>query len=61
MFNKQQEYCQIGTAYEDKIGKTIFIVTSYSNQSAEKTSSQLIMQLLEAQVKNEEYEMEKSA
>ena len=61
MFNKQPEYCQIGTAFEDKISKTTFIVTSYVNQAAEKTSSQLIIQLLESQVKNKEYETEKSA
>ncbi len=40
-------YRQLGEQYEEDIGGTRFIVTSYSNQSARKTSEQLIMQLLE--------------
>lgn len=39
-------YRRLGEQYED-ISGTKFIVTSYSNQSAQKTSEQLIMQLLE--------------
>ena len=38
---------RLGEQYEEDIGGTKFIVTSYSNQSAQKTSEQLIMQLLE--------------
>jgi hypothetical protein len=43
---EENNYRRLGEQYED-IGGTRFIVTSYSNQSAQKTSEQLIMQLLE--------------
>lgn len=43
---EENNYRRLGEQYED-ISGTKFIVTSYSNQSAQKTSEQLIMQLLE--------------
>ena len=44
---EENNYRRLGEQYEEDIGGTKFIVTSYSNQSAQKTSEQLIMQMLE--------------
>ena len=44
---EENNYRRLGEQYEEDIGDTKFIVTSYSNQSAQKTSEQLIMQLPE--------------
>lgn len=44
---EENNYRRLGEQYEEDIGGTKFIVTSYSNQSAQKTSEQLIMQLRE--------------
>lgn len=44
---EENNYRRLGEQYEEDIGGIKFIVTSYSNQSAQKTSEQLIMQLLE--------------
>ena len=44
---EENNYRRLGEQYEEDIGSTKFIVTSYSNQSAQKTSEQLIMQMLE--------------
>ena len=44
---EENNYRRLGEQYEEDIGGTKFIVTSYSNQSAQKTSEQLIMQLPE--------------
>lgn len=44
---EENNYRRLGEQYEEDIGGTKFIVTSYSNQSSQKTSEQLIMQMLE--------------
>lgn len=44
---EENNYRRLGEQYEEDIGGTKIIVTSYSNQSAQKTSEQLIMQLPE--------------
>lgn len=44
---EENNYRRLGEQYEEDIGGTRFIVTSYSNQSSQKTSEQLIMQMLE--------------
>ena len=44
---EENNYRRLGEQYEENIGGTKFIVTWYSNQSAQTTSEQLIMQLLE--------------
>ena len=44
---EENNYRRLGEQYEEDICGTKFIVTSYSNQSAQKTSERLIMQLLE--------------
>ena len=51
---EENSYRRLGKQYEEDIGGTKFIVTSYSNQSAQKTSEQLIMQMLERPAENME-------
>ena len=57
---KNSEYRQIGE-HKDKIGKVTFVVNSFTDQSADKTSEQLIMQMLEAKVINNDFKMEECA
>lgn len=45
---EENNYRRLGEQYEEDIGGTKFIVTSYSNQSAQKTSEQLIMVIIRA-------------
>ena len=57
---KNNEYRQIGE-HKEKIGKITFVVNSFTDQSADKTSEQLIMQMLEAKVINNDFKMEECA
>ena len=45
---EENNYRRLGEQYEEDIGGTKVIVTSYSNQSAQKTPEQLTMQLPES-------------
>ena len=42
---RNKEYRQIGE-HKEKVGKVTFVVNSFADQSAEKTSEQLVMQML---------------
>lgn len=57
---RNKEYRRIGENKE-KIGKVTFVVNSFADKSANKTSEQLVMQMLEAKVTNNDFEMEECA
>ena len=57
---RNKEYRQIGK-HKEKVGKVTFVVNSFADLSAEKTSEQLVMQMLEAKVINNDTKMEECA
>lgn len=57
---RNKEYRQIGE-HKEKVGKVTFVVNSFADQLAEKTSEQLVMQMLEAQIINNDIKMEECA
>ena len=57
---RNKEYRQIGE-HKEKVGKVTFVVNSFADLSAEKTSEQLVMQMLEAKVINNDIKMEECA
>lgn len=55
-----KEYRQIGE-HKKKIGKVTFVVNAFADKSADKTSEQLVMKMLEAKVTNDNFKMEECA
>lgn len=57
---RNKEYRRIGE-HKEKIGKVTFVVNAFADKSADKTSEQLVMQMLEAKVTNNNFKMEECA
>ena len=57
---RNKEYRRIGE-HREKIGKVTFIVNAFADESADKNSEQLVMQMLEAKVTNDDFKMEECA
>ncbi|MDE5860475.1 MAG: hypothetical protein K2H23_08880 [Oscillospiraceae bacterium] len=57
---RNKEYRRIGE-HKEKIDKVTFIVNAFADKLADKTSEQLVMQMLEAKVTNDDFKMEECA
>lgn len=57
---RNKEYRRIGE-HKEKIGKVTFVVNAFADKSSDKTSEQLVMQMLEAKVTNDDFKMEECA
>jgi len=57
---RNNEYLRIGE-HKEKIDKVTFVVNAFADKSADKTSEQLIMQMLETKVISDDFKMEECA
>lgn len=55
----ETRYIPLGE-FTEKIGNTTFVVSSYADSKAVKTSEQLLMQYLESRVLSGNFEMEEA-
>ena len=55
---KEQKYVPFGSEHREKIGKTVFIVNSFADSTADKSSEELIIQLLKSKISNNNFKEE---
>ena len=55
---KEQKYVPFGSEHREEIGKTVFIVNSFTDSTADKSSEELIIQLLKSKISNNNFKEE---
>ena len=55
---KDRKYVPLGSEHREKIGKTVFIVNSFADSTADKSSEELIVQLLKSKISNNNFKEE---
>ena len=55
---KEQKYVPLGSEHREEIGKTVFIVNSFVDSTADKSSEELIIQLLKSKISNNDLKEE---
>lgn len=49
---KEQKYVPFGSEHREEIGKTVFIVNSFVDSTADKSSEELLLQFLKSKISN---------
>ena len=55
---KEQKYVPLGSEHREEIGKTVFIVNSFVDSTADKSSEELIIQLFKSKISNNDLKEE---
>ncbi len=55
---KEQKYVPFGSEHREEIVKTVFIVNSFADSTADKSSEELIIQLLKSKISNNDLKEE---
>lgn len=55
---KEQKYVPFGSEHREEIGKTVFIVNSFADSTADKSSEELILQFLKSKIINNNFKEE---
>ncbi|MCM1062811.1 MAG: hypothetical protein NC452_21420 [Eubacterium sp.] len=55
---KENKYVPFGREHREEIGKTVFTVNSFADSTAEKSSEELIIQLLKSKILNNNFREE---
>ncbi len=55
---KAEKYVPFGSEHREEIGKTVFIVNSFADSTADKSSEGLIIQLLKSKISSNEFKEE---
>lgn len=55
---KDRKYVPFGSEHREEIGKTVFIVNSFADSTADKSSEELIIQLLKSKISNNDFKEE---
>ena len=55
---KEQKYVPFGSEHREEIGKIVFIVNSFADSTADKSSEELIIQLLKSKISNNNFKEE---
>ncbi len=55
---KEQKHVPFGSEHREKIGKTVFIVNSFADSTADKSSEELILQFLKSKIINNNFKEE---
>lgn len=55
---KEQKYVPFGSEHREEIGKTVFIVNSFADSTADKSSEELLLQFLKSKIINNKFKEE---
>lgn len=55
---KEQKYVSFGSEHREEIWKTVFIVNSFADSTADKSLEELIIQLLKSKISNNAFKEE---
>ena len=55
---KEQKYVPLGSEHREEIGKTVFIVNSFADSTADKSSEELLLQFLKSKISTNNFKEE---
>ena len=55
---EERKYVPLGSEHREEIGKTVFIVNSFADSTADKSSEELLLQLLKSKISTNNFKEE---